>query len=94
VPVQEIGENAAEHDADTSPARGDEAEYSHCLRALGGLGEERHHQRERDRRRDRASDSLDRPRCNEETLARRHSAGQRGQREERDPDQEEPAVAK
>ena len=42
VPVEDVGENAAEKDTDRAPARGDEPEDAHRLRALGGLGEERH----------------------------------------------------
>ena len=50
----DVGEDAAEEHADRAAAGGDEAEDPHRLRALGRLGEERHHQRERDRGDDRA----------------------------------------
>ena len=92
VPVQEVGQEAAEHDTDAPAACGHEAEDPHRLGAVGGLGEKHEHQREGDRGRDGASDALHRPRGDEEALRRCEAARERGQREQRDPDQEEPPV--
>ena len=93
MPVEDVGEDAAEQHADRAAAGGDEAEDAHRLRALGRLGEERHHQRERDRRDDGAADALHGARDDEDALRGREAAGQRGDREERDAGEEEPAVA-
>ena len=92
MPVEHVGEDAAEEDADRSAARGDEAEDAHRLRALGGLREERHRQRERDGGDDRAADSLHRACADEHLLRGREAARCRREREERDPEQEQPAV--
>ena len=58
VPVERVGEDAAEEHADRAAAGGDEAEDPHRLRALARLGEEHHRERERDGRGDRAADAL------------------------------------
>ena len=74
-------------------AGGDEAEDAHRLRPLGRLGEQRHDQRQRDRGDDRAAESLHRARADQHRLRRRQPAGERGEREQRDPDQEQPPLA-
>ena len=60
---------AAEQHAEAAAAGRDEPEDAHRLRALGRLGEERHHQRERDRRGDRAAESLHGPRADRASTA-------------------------
>ena len=60
--------------------------------ALAGIGEEAHDQRERDRRDDGAAEPLHRPRADQHPLARREPADDRGGGEERDPEQEQPAL--
>ena len=92
VPVEDVGQDAAEQDADASSAGQDEAEHAHRLRPLAGLGEQVHDQRQRDRRDDRAAEPLHRPRPDEQPLRVGEAARERGQREERDADQEQPAV--
>ena len=82
----------AGEDADRAAARGDEAEDAHRLRALGRLGEERHDQRERDRRDDRSADALHGARADQRGLRAGETARERGGREERDADQEQPPV--
>ena len=74
-------------------SRGDEAEDPHRLRALGRIGEEGHHQRERHRRDDGAAGALHRASDDEDALRGGEAARHRGEREERDPAEEEPAVA-
>ena len=93
VPVEHVGEDPAEEDADRAAAGGDEAEHAHRLRALAGLGEQHHHQRETDRGDHRAAEPLHRARDDERALRGREAAGERGDGEERDPDQEQPPVA-
>ena len=93
VPAERVREDPAEEHADRAAAGGDEAEDAHRLRALGGLGEERHDQRERDRGDDRASDALHRPRADERRLRAREAARERRGGEERDPGEEQPPVA-
>ena len=58
-----------------------------------GSVKRRHDQRERDRRDDRAAEPLHRARGDQHPLRRREAARERGEREERDADQEQPAVA-
>ena len=70
----------------------DEAEDAHRLGALGRLGEEAHHQRERDRRDDRPAEPLDGPRRDQELLRAGEPARDRSDREQRDPDQEHAPV--
>ncbi len=93
MPVERVGEHAAEQDADRAAARGDEAEDAHRLRPLGRLGEQRHHQRQRDGGGDRAAEPLDRACGDQEALRVREAARQRREGEERDAREEHPAVA-
>ena len=93
MPIEHIRQNATEQYADASPAGSNEAEESHRLRPLGWLRKQVHDQREGNSRDDSTAESLDRPRRDEESLRPRHATGQRCQCEERDADQEEPAVA-
>ena len=93
VPVEHVGEDAAEQHADGAAARGHEAEDAHRLGAVGVLGEEVHHEAERDRGGDRAAHALHGARRDQQSLRRREAAGQRRDGEERDADQEQPALA-
>ena len=58
MPVERVGEDAAEQHADGAAAGHHEAEDAHRLRALGRLGEQGHDQRQRDRRDDGAAEAL------------------------------------
>ena len=58
MPAEDAREDPTEEHADTSAARGDEADDTHCLRDVGRLGKEGHHQREAGGRDDRAAESL------------------------------------
>src|SRR5439155_1936063 len=93
VPVDDVGQDSAEQHADAAAAGSDEAEDAHRLRPIGRLGEERHHQRERDGGGDRAAETLNSARPDEESLRRREAARERRDREERDSAEEETAVA-
>ena len=93
VPGERVGEDPAEQHADRAAARGDEAEHAHRLRALGGLGEERDDERERDRRDDRSAEALHRAGADQRLLRAREAAGERGGGEEHYPDDEQPPVA-
>ena len=92
VPVERVREDAAEEHPDRAAPRRDEAEDAHRLRPLGRLGEERDDERERHRRDDRPADSLHRPGRDQDALRACEAAGNRGQREERDPAEEHPPV--
>ncbi len=92
VPVEQVGEDAAQDDADRAASGRDEPDHAHRLGAVGRLGEERHGQRERDGGDDRAAEPLNRASADEEPLRRREPARERRGGEERDPDDEELAV--
>ena len=94
MPVESVREDAAEKDADRAAAGGDEPEDPHRLRPLGGLGEERHHQRERNCRDDRATDALHSPGGDEHLLRPREAADSGGCGEESDPGEKQPPVPK
>ena len=89
MPVEQVGEDAAEQDADRAAARRDEAEDAHRLRALGRLREEIHGQRQRDGRGDGAAESLHGARRDQELLRRREAARERGGREQPDAREEQ-----
>ena len=93
VPVERARQHAAEQDADAAAAGHHEPEHTHCLRAIDRLREEDHDQRERHCRDDGPAESLNRARCDQQSLRARQPACERRQREDRDPDQEQPAVA-
>ena len=93
MPAERVGQDPSEQDADAAAARGDESEDPHRLRALTGLGEEVHHQRERHSRGDRTPEPLHAAADDERLLRGREAARERRQREEGDADQEEPPVA-
>jgi hypothetical protein len=93
VPAEDVGQDPAHEDADRATAGRHEAEDAHRLRPLGRLGEERHDQRERDRRDDGAAETLNRPRPDQHALGRCETAGERRRGEERDPEQEETPLA-
>ena len=80
MPVEHVGEHAAEQHADAAAAGGDEAEDAHRLGALGRLGEQAHDQRQRDGGDDGAAEALHRPRADQELLRAREPAGERRER--------------
>ena len=93
VPVERVGDDAAEQHAGGAAAREDEAEDAHRLRPLRRLDEQGHDQRQRDCRDDRAADPLHGAGGDELALRARKAAGERREREDRDPDQEQPTVS-
>jgi hypothetical protein len=93
VPVQRIGQHAAQQHADAAATGADKAVDTHGLGALGRLGEKIHDERERNRRHHRAAQALHGARHDQQHLRIGQAAGQRGHRKEREPRQEEPAVA-
>jgi hypothetical protein len=92
VPVESIGQDPAEQDADRSAACGDETVDAHRLRPLHRLGEQGDDERERDGRDDGAAEALQGSCADKDGLGGREPAGERRQGEERDPDQEQPPV--
>ena len=92
VPVERVGQDAAEQDADRAAARRDEAEDAHRLRPLGRLGEQRDDERERDGRDDRATDSLHRAGRDQQPLRVGEAAADGREGEQRDPGEEHPPV--
>ena len=64
-----------------------------ALRPLGRLGEQVHDQRQRHGRDDRAAEALHGARGDQQRLRVGQAAGERGEREQRDAEQEQPAVA-
>ena len=93
VPIEVVGEDAAEQHADRAAARRDEAEHAHRLGPLGRLGEEGHHQGQRHGRGNGPADALHRASRDEQPLRGRQAAAERRQREERDAGEEQAAVA-
>ena len=93
VPVERARQHAAEQRRRAAAAGHHEPEHTHCLRAIDRLREEDHDQRERHCRDDGPAESLNRARCDQHSLRAREPACERRQREDRDPDQEQPAVA-
>jgi hypothetical protein len=78
VPRESVRDDPAEEHADRPAARSDEAEDAHRLRALGGLREERHDERERNCGDDGSADALDGPSADERGLGVReaqHASG-------------------
>ena len=61
MPVEDVGEDPAEQHPEAAAAGGHEPEHAHRLRPLGRLDEQGHHQRQGDRRDDRAAEALDDP---------------------------------
>ena len=93
MPAEHVGQDAAEQHADAAAAGHHEAEKAHRLGPLALFLEEQQEQRECDRRDDRAAEALDGARGDQQVLRGREAAGERGEREERDPAQEQPPVA-
>ena len=91
--LREIREDPAEQHADRSAAGRYEAEDPHCLRPFGRLGEEGDDDRQRHRLDDGSTETLQRPCADEHLLRRREPAAERGEGEERDPEQEQAPVA-
>ena len=88
----DLGDDPAEQHADGSSTREDEADDTHRLGALGGLGEHDHEQRQHHDRDDRAADTLSGPRDDEELLGVGQTACERRDREDGDADEEQPPV--
>src|SRR5439155_21123503 len=93
VPVELVGEDAAEQHADRSSSGRDETVDPHRLRPLALFCEEAHDEREPDGGNDSAAEALESARGDQEALRIRKAAGERSQREEGDPDQEEAPLA-
>ena len=92
VPAQDVGQDAAEQHADRPAAGQHEAEDAHRLRALGGLGEQHHDQRERDGRDHRAAEALHRAGDDQDFLGAGQPAGERRHREDDDAGHEQAPV--
>ena len=92
VPV-ERRKDASKQDAERSPTSGDKADHAHRFGAIGGRGEQVHDQRERHRRDDSSTYPLGRTCRDEQTLCGSHAAGERRQRKEHKPNQEEPTLS-
>ena len=93
LPAEILGEDAAHEDADRGAAPAHSSPDAECLVSLGSLGEERRHDGERRRRDDRGAEALHRSRTDQDALAVRKAADERGEREERDPDHEHTPTA-
>ena len=93
VPAEQVREDPTGQDAGHAAAREDEPEDPHRLGALGCLGEERDHQRERDGGHECAAEALHGAHGHEQLLRRGEAAAERGAGEDPDPDQEELPVA-
>ena len=92
VPGEEVREDPAGEHPEGPTSGEDEPEDAHRLGTVGRLGEEHHRERERDRRDKRAAEALDRARGHQLPLRGREPAGERGEGEERDADQEHAAL--
>lgn len=93
MPAERARQDATQEYADRAAPGGDEAEDAHRLCPFGGLGEQRHHQRERDCGDDCAADPLHRARSHEELPRARQPAAERRQREECDAEEKEAPVS-
>jgi hypothetical protein len=93
VPVDALGEEAAEQQADRRARRGDEAVDADRLRLLARLGEHRHDHSEDHCRGERSAGALDEARGDQHTLALGQAAEQRGGREDGEAGQEDAAAA-
>jgi hypothetical protein len=93
VPVECVGQKAAEQGADGAAAGTDEAEHAHRLGAIAGLREQIHDQRQRDRIDDRTTQTLYGARGDQDELRTGQSARERGQREQPDAEQEQAPMA-
>jgi hypothetical protein len=93
VPVELVGQESTQQRADAAASRADETVDAHRLRPVIGFGEQVHDQRQCDCIDDRAAESLQRARANEDKLRVRESAQQRSQREQRKADQEQASMS-
>ena len=92
-PGEEVGEDAAEQQADGAAARGDRAPDAHRLRPLLALREGRRHDRERGRRDERGAEALEPAREDQELGRGREPVQERGDGEDDDAGEEEPLPA-
>ena len=93
LPAQQVGEDAAEQQAEGAAAGRDRAPDAERLRALLALREGGGDDRERGGGDERAAEALERPGADEPALRRREPVEQRGGREDRDAREEQPAPA-
>ncbi|KAH0442338.1 hypothetical protein KCU90_g1839, partial [Aureobasidium melanogenum] len=93
VPAQQVGQQAAEQDADAAATRADKTIHAHRLGPFAGLGEQIHDQRQRHSGDDRTAQALHGTRAYQQDLRVRHAASERGQREQRDAAEKKLAVA-
>ena len=91
VPVDRLGQHAADEQADRAAGGGDEAVDADRLHLLARLREHRDDHPEDDGRGQRAADALDEARRDEDLLALRHAARHRGEREHAEADEEDAA---
>ena len=90
-PAQVRGQDAAEQDAHgRTAARGGPVDAERDV-ALASLGVDRHQERQRGRREERAAEPLQRPEADQRRLRPREPAEKRAHGEERQPRDEEPA---
>ena len=89
VPVDGLGDDAAQQEADRCTGRGDEAVDADRPRPLPGLREHRHDHPQDHRGGQRAADPLHEPRRHQELLALGQAAEEGGADEDRQPDHED-----
>ena len=92
-PAEVLGQDAAEQHAGGAAGARDRAPDAQRLVALGALGERVRDHRQRRGRQQRGAEALQRARGDELRLTRRQAAEQRREREQDEPDHEEPAAA-
>jgi hypothetical protein len=93
VPVDRLGQDAAGQQADRAARGGDEAEHADGLGLLGGLREHPHDHRQHDGRAEGAAGALHEAGSDQHALGLGDRAEQRGAREHREPDEEDPSLA-
>ena len=92
VPAEGLGQHAAGEQPDRAAGRGHEAVDADRLRLLAWLGEHGDDHAQDHRGGQRPADALEEPRAHKHLLALRHSAQQRGEREQRKAGQEDVAA--
>ena len=89
VPVDRLGEDAADQEPDGAAARGDEREQAHGLRLFAGLGEHGRDHPEDHRRGQSPADSLEESCTDQQARAVREPTEHRGCREQGEPGEED-----
>ncbi len=92
-PGQQVGQHAARDHAGGAPGAGHGAPGAERSGARTRIGERRGEDRQRRRREHRAADALQRPGTDQLATGLGEAAEQRGHREQRHPDEEQPAPA-